>query len=47
VTVALTALSIVPDVIADATVGTKFVLALTHVVAAAIIVPALACRVPE
>ena len=46
-TVALTALSIVPDVIADATVGTKFVLALTHVVAAAIIVPAIASRVPE
>ena len=47
VTVALTALSIVPDVIADATVGTKFVLALTHVVAAGIIVPAIASRVSE
>jgi hypothetical protein len=47
VTVALTALSIVPDVVVDATVGTKSVLALTHVVAAAIIVPAIASRVPE
>ena len=47
VTVALTALSIVPDVIADATVGTKLVLALTHVVAAGIIVPAIASRVAD
>ena len=43
-TVALTALSIVPDVVADATTATKIVLALTHVVAAAIIVPSLAAR---
>src|SRR5690349_20964365 len=31
-TVALTALSIVPDILVDATPGTKLVLALTHVV---------------
>src|SRR6478735_540886 len=33
-TVALTALSIVPDVMIDATTGTKLVLSLTHVLAA-------------
>jgi hypothetical protein len=46
-TVALTALSIVPDAMIDATNGTKLVLALTHVIAAAIIIPALAARIPE
>lgn len=46
-TVALTALSIVPDAMIDATNGTKIVLALTHVIAAAIIIPALAVRLPE
>ena len=46
-TVALTALSVVPDVLVDASVGTKLVLALTHLVAAAIIVPAIASRVSE
>ena len=46
-TVVLTALSIVPDVLVDATPGTKLVLALTHVIAAAIIVPVLAARLPE
>jgi hypothetical protein len=45
-TVVLTALSLVPDVIADATTGSKLVLMLTHVVAAAIVVPALAKRLP-
>jgi hypothetical protein len=43
-TVILTALSIVPDVLVDATVAAKFVLAATHVIAAAIIVPELARR---
>ena len=42
--VALTALSIVPDLAVDSTVGTKFVLAFTHLVAAAVIVPQLAKR---
>lgn len=43
--VALTLLSLVPDVVADADAATRFVLALTHVVAAAIVVPAIARRV--
>jgi hypothetical protein len=43
-TVALTTLSLVPDVLADASAGSRVVLALTHVVAAAIVVPALAKR---
>jgi Family of unknown function (DUF6069) len=46
-TVALTALSLVPDVTADATTGSKLVLMLTHVVAAAIVVPTLAKRLPN
>jgi hypothetical protein len=46
-TVVLTALSIVPDVIADATIATRAVLALTHVIAAVIIVPALASRLDD
>ena len=45
-TVALTAVSFVPDLLADATTGSKLVLMLTHLVAAAIVVPALAKRVP-
>lgn len=45
-TVALTALSLVPDVLADATTGSKLVLMLTHVVAASIVVPTLAKRLP-
>ncbi len=44
ITVALTALSVVPDILVDATVASRLVLAVTHVVAAAIIVPALARR---
>lgn len=44
VTAALTGLSIVPDLVADATWATRLILAATHVVAAAIIVPALARR---
>jgi peptidoglycan/LPS O-acetylase OafA/YrhL len=43
----LTALSIVPDVLVDASTGSTLVLAATHVLAAAIIVPALAVRLPE
>jgi uncharacterized membrane protein YoaK (UPF0700 family) len=43
-TVALTALSIVPDVLADATTATRLVLVVTHLVAAVIVIPALASR---
>ena len=43
-TVALTALSLVPDIIADAAPQTKALLMLTHLVAAAIVVPAVARR---
>ncbi len=43
-TLVLTALSIVPDVLADARTATRVVLALTHVVAAAIVIPTLASR---
>jgi hypothetical protein len=43
-TVVLTVLSLVPDVIADAGTATKALLMLTHLVAAAIVVPALARR---
>jgi hypothetical protein len=43
-TVALTVLSFVPDVLADATVATKALLILTHIVAAAIVIPAVARR---
>jgi hypothetical protein len=42
VTVALTALSLVPDVTADATTATIVTLMLTHLVAAAIVIPRLA-----
>jgi hypothetical protein len=45
-TVALTVLSFVPDVLADAAVATKILLMLTHVVAAAIVIPAVARRLP-
>ena len=43
-TMVLTALSIVPDLVVDASVGTRLVLVLTHVIAAAIIIPTLATR---
>ena len=43
-TVALTALSLVPDITADATSATKVTLMLTHVVAAAIVIPRMANR---
>ena len=41
-TVVLTALSFVPDVIAPAAPATKMLLMLTHLVAAAIVIPAVA-----
>lgn len=44
VTVVLTALSLVPDVLVDAASDTKALLMLTHLVAAAIVVPAVARR---
>jgi hypothetical protein len=46
-TVALTLLSFVPDVVADATTATKLVLVATHVVAAAVVIPVIARRLPE
>jgi peptidoglycan/LPS O-acetylase OafA/YrhL len=46
-TLALTAVSFVPDVFADAHTATKFALALTHVVAAAIVIPALSSRLTD
>jgi hypothetical protein len=45
-TVVLTVLSLVPDVLADATTGTMMLLMLTHLVAAAIVIPAIARRLP-
>ncbi|WP_007512466.1 DUF6069 family protein [Pseudofrankia saprophytica] len=45
-TVVLTALSLVPDLLADATWVTKLLLMTTHLVAAAIVVPAVARRLP-
>lgn len=46
-TVALTLLSLVPDLIADASVATIALLMLTHLVAAAIVIPALASRLSD
>ena len=43
-TVVLTALSFVPDLLVDAAVSTKLLLIVTHVVAAAIVIPAVARR---
>jgi hypothetical protein len=43
-TIALTALSLVPDVLADASAATKVLLMVTHLVAAAIVIPAIARR---
>ncbi len=42
--IALTTLSFVPDLLADAAVTTKLLLMLTHVVAAAIVIPTVARR---
>jgi hypothetical protein len=46
-TVSLTALSMVPPVLADAATATKLVLGLTHVVAAVFIIPAIAARLSD
>jgi Family of unknown function (DUF6069) len=46
-TLGLTALSIIPDVFAEAPTSTRVVLALTHVIAAAIVIPALASRLSD
>jgi hypothetical protein len=43
-TIVLTALSVVPDLLVDAAPTTKALLMLTHVVAAAIVIPAVARR---
>ncbi|WP_235030802.1 DUF6069 family protein [Nonomuraea solani] len=43
-TVALTVLSLVPDLLVDAAPATRVLLMLTHVVAAAIVIPAIARR---
>ncbi|MGW5366433.1 DUF6069 family protein [Actinopolymorpha pittospori] len=43
-TVVLTALSLIPDAIVDASSPTKALLMLTHLVAAAIVIPAIARR---
>jgi hypothetical protein len=45
-TIVLTALSLVPDVAADATAATKMLLMLAHLVAAAIVIPAITRRLP-
>jgi hypothetical protein len=42
--VALTVLSLVPDALADADTSTKVLLMVTHLVAAAIVIPAVARR---
>jgi hypothetical protein len=46
-TLVLTAVSFLPDVLADAAASTKVTLVLTHVVAAAIVIPALASRLAD
>ena len=46
-TVALTAVSLIPDAIVNADTGTKLALACTHLVAAAIVIPALAARLSD
>jgi peptidoglycan/LPS O-acetylase OafA/YrhL len=46
-TIALTAFSIVPDVTADAHTATRLLLALTHLVAASIVIPALSSRLSD
>ena len=45
-TVVLTALSLVPDLVADAAIDTRVLLMVTHLVAAAIVVPTVARRLP-
>ena len=45
-TVALTALSVVPDLTVAATTATRVVLVATHLMAAAVVIPAVANRLP-
>jgi hypothetical protein len=45
-TVALTVVSLVPDLLVDAAATTKVLLMVTHLVAAAIVIPAVARRLP-
>lgn len=45
-TVLLTAVSLVPDALADSASATKALLMVTHLVAAAIVIPALSSRLP-
>lgn len=47
VTIALTALSVVPDLVLSTDIATKLTLVLTHLVAAAIVIPVVASRLPE
>lgn len=47
VTVGLTALSLVPDVLVNAATETKALLMLTHLVAAAIVIPVVARRLSD
>jgi hypothetical protein len=46
-TVALTALSLMPDLVVSVTAGSKVVLMLSHLAAAAIVIPAVSRRLPE
>ena len=46
-TLALTSLSFVPDITADASSATKLTLMATHLIAAAIVIPALAGRLSD
>jgi hypothetical protein len=46
-TVTLTALSIIPDVTANASSATKLALVASHLIAAAIVIPALASRLSD
>jgi hypothetical protein len=46
-TVTLTALSVVPDMVISAGAATRATLVLTHLVAAAIVIPVLSSRLPE
>jgi hypothetical protein len=46
-TVSMTALSLIPDVTADATSATKLALVASHLIAASIIIPALASRLSD
>ncbi len=46
VTLALTALSVVPDLVLSTDIATKLTLVATHLVAAAIVIPIVASRLP-